>query len=142
MQEQNFENHSRIHKIYHIVTGLALLALIIGAVRNLIRSEESNVYSAALLVLSSLVMLSIYLFARSFALKAQDRAIRAEENFRYFMLTGKTIDKRINLQQIIALRFASDEEFPSLAQQAADKGLSNKDIKKAIRQWRADHHRV
>ena len=140
--EQNFENHSRIHKIYHGVTGLALIALLIGSIRNLLISESSNLYSASLLVLTSLIILSIYLFARSFALKAQDRAIRAEENFRYFLLTGKRIDSRITLQQIIALRFASDEEFPGLVQKAADENLSNKDIKKAIRKWKADHHRV
>ncbi len=75
-------------------------------------------------------------------MKAQDRAIRAEESLRYFILSGKAIDKRLTLSQIIALRFASDEEFLELAEKAAAGNLSNKDIKKAIQNWRADHHRV
>jgi hypothetical protein len=79
---------------------------------------------------------------RSLALKAQDRAIRAEENLRYFILTGKRMDPRINIHQIIALRFASDEEFVSLVQKAAEENLTNKEIKQQIKKWRADWHRV
>jgi hypothetical protein len=44
--------------------------------------------------------------------------------------------------QIIALRFAPDEEFALLCQQAIDKNLKAIEIKKAIRNWRADHHRA
>ena len=77
-----------------------------------------------------------------FALKAQDRAIRAEENLRHFVLTGKLLDPKLTLRQIIGLRFAADAEFVALAQKAAASGMSEKDIKKAITQWKADHDRV
>ena len=73
---------------------------------------------------------------------AQDRAIKAEENLRHFALTGKLLDGRLTPSQIIALRFASDNEFVILADRAIIENLSNKDIKKAIQYWRADHHRV
>ena len=46
-----------------------------------------------------------------FAVGAQDRAIRAEENLRHFALTGKLLDKRLRKSQVIALRFADDDEF-------------------------------
>jgi purine nucleoside permease len=75
-------------------------------------------------------------------LKAQDRAIRAEENFRHYMLTNKLMDGRLNLSQVIALRFASDEEFPALAQKAAAEKLPAKEIKKQIKNWRGDYYRV
>ena len=84
----------------------------------------------------------MFFFARGFALKAQDRAIRAEENFRHFILTGKPLDNRLRMGQIIALRFAGDAEFPSLAQKAAAENIKGDDIKKAIQTWRADNHRV
>ena len=78
----------------------------------------------------------------SFALRAQDRAIRAEENFRHFILTGKPLPAELKLGQIIALRFAADEEFVGLVGKAIAEKLSVNDIKKAIQQWRADHHRA
>jgi hypothetical protein len=81
-------------------------------------------------------------YARGFALKAQDRAIRAEENFRHFILSGKPFDKNLRMGQIIALRFASDEEFLALAQRAVAENLSAKDIKMAIKNWRGDYNRV
>ncbi len=81
-------------------------------------------------------------FARGFALKAQDRAIRAEENFRHYMLTNKLMDNRLTMPQVVALRFASDEEFILLAQKAADSKMSNIEIKKAIKNWRPDFYRV
>ena len=105
-------------------------------------STRANLYSAWLIVLVAFIILSLYIHSRVFALKAQDRAIRAEESLRYFILTGKPLDHRLTLGQIIALRFASDEEMPALAEKAVTHGLSNDDIKKQIRVWRMDVHRV
>jgi hypothetical protein len=84
----------------------------------------------------------IALFARTFALKAQDRAIRAEEQLRHYVLTGKLLDPRLTVKQIVGLRFASNEEFVALAQRAADQSLSPKDVKQAVKNWRADNYRV
>ena len=73
---------------------------------------------------------------------AQDRAIRVEENLRHFVMTGKLLDPRLTTLQIVALRFASDEEFLELARKSAEQGTVSKDIKQAIRHWRADHYRA
>ena len=108
----------------------------------MIHADAHTHYSAALILLISLVLLIIYWYARRFALKAQDRAIRAEENFRHFILTGKPLDSRLRMSQIIALRFASDEEFPPLAKRAADEKLIAKEIKATIKNWKADYYRV
>jgi hypothetical protein len=80
--------------------------------------------------------------SRGFALKAQDRAIRAEENLRYFALTGTLLPPGLHMGQIVALRFASDAEFVALAQKALAENMSGNDIKKAITDWRADTYRV
>jgi hypothetical protein len=90
----------------------------------------------------SFVMALVWYFARAFALKAQDRAIRAEENLRHFAMTGSLLDKRLKMGQVIALRFASDNEFVALAKRAAEEGLSSKDIKMAIQDWKADDNRA
>ena len=84
----------------------------------------------------------MFFAARSFGTRAQDRAIRAEENLRHFVLTGKLLDSRLKIHQITALRFASDEEFVSLAKKAADDEMKPEDIKKSINNWRADWDRV
>ena len=139
---QNYKNHRQFVFSYHVVTLLGMLALLIGSIINLVNSSKDNLYSASLLVLAALLIMSAAGHARLFALKAQDRAIRAEENLRYFILTGKRLDTRLRLSQVIALRFASDEELPSLAQKAAEQNLSNKAIKREIKNWRPDTRRV
>ena len=142
MKEQNFRNHSRYIILWTFITPLLLVAILGGSIVNLIHADAHTHYSAALILLISLVLLIIYWYARRFALKAQDRAIRAEENFRHFILTGKPLDTRLRMSQIIALRFAPDEEFPSLAKKAIEEKLRSKEIKAAIQNWKADHNRV
>jgi len=144
MPEQNFKNHTRYVPMYHFVaSGLIILGLG-GSIVNLIKSckHPETHYSAALLVVVFLILLLLFWYARVFALRAQDRAIRAEENFRHFILTGKPFDSKLRMGQIIALRFASDEEMPALAKRAADENLSQKQIKESIKNWRADLNRA
>ena len=144
MQTQHYKNHSRLVPLYHGVTLIAILVLIVGSFINLyqIIATGGGLYSASLICLISLILLMLFFFTRSFALKAQDRAIRSEENFRHFILTGKPLDNRLRLSQIIALRFAGDEEFIELAQKAINENLSSKQIKQSVKKWKADHHRV
>jgi hypothetical protein len=142
MSEQNFSNHGRMHPLYHYVTAPLVVAGLIGSIVNLFKSNPATHYSAALLVIVFLILLFIGAMLRTYSLKAQDRAIRAEESLRHFILTGKAIDARLRMGQIIALRFASDAEFPALAQKAVDENLSGKQIKQAIHNWKADFYRV
>jgi len=58
------------------------------------------------------------------------------------VLTGKLLDPRLSMRQVVALRFASDADFPALASRAADEGLQPDIIKRTIRSWRPDEHRV
>ena len=142
MKQQNYKNHSKFVIGYHVVTLLTILGFLGGAIRNVRNSSEDNLYSATLLVLLGFILLLMFYFIRSFALKAQDRAIRAEEKLRYFILTGKSISNKLTTRQFVGLRFASDEEYPALAEKAAMENLSENDIKKAIVNWKADEYRV
>jgi hypothetical protein len=142
MSQQNFKKHSRYIPLWHFIIPLIILSLFIGIINNLVHAVASNVYSAALLVVIAALLISFYWYTRWFALRAQDRAIRAEENFRHFILTGKPLDSRLRMGQIIALRFASDEEMPALAKRALEEKLSQKEIKQAIKTWRPDYNRV
>ena len=143
MKTQNFKSHGRLVTGYHKVLYPMLLAGFIGSCINLNQScANGNYYAASLIVLLFLtVMLSAY-FGRSFALKAQDRAIRAEENMRHFIMTGKPLPSALTIRQIIGLRFASDEEYLELIKDAIENNLKEKQIKAKIKNWKADFYRV
>jgi Family of unknown function (DUF6526) len=144
MKEQNLKNHSRIIPLFHGVTFLAALTVLVLAAIYFIKTirNEDGIAVALMLLLVSGLIISLFFHARIFALKAQDRAIRAEENLRHFILTGAPLDGRLNIHQVIALRFAPNDELPALAKKAAEENLGSKSIKMSIKNWRADHHRV
>lgn len=144
MKEQNYKNHIRLVPMFHGVTWMAVTSCIVMSSWNLSRAcnEKTDCITAIILFLLSISAGLLCWFTRAFPLKAQDRAIRAEENLRHLALTGKLLDKKITLSQTIALRFASDEEFVALAKKAAEENLSSTEIKKAIQNWRGDYHRV
>jgi len=142
MKEQNFKNHSRIVLGWHGLTFLSIIALLIGAIINLIHSSKENLYSASLLCLVSVLFILFFIYVRVFALKAQDRAIRAEESLRHFVITGKPLSSKLSMSQIIALRFAPDEEYLNLVGRTLQENLNNKEIKQAIKNWRADYYRA
>lgn len=130
-------------KAYYVGIALALIEIVFSLiyVEDIPKGWDGRLLPVLFFDLCVGVVLIGY-FARAFALKAQDRAIRAEENLRHFAMTGKLLDKRLTISQVIALRFASDEEFVSLAQKAADGNISAKDIKTSIKNWRGDYYRV
>jgi hypothetical protein len=143
-QSQTLENHRQIVPLVHYfmlpVGTLASIGGIVQAIRAII-SGDSLLSSILLLILGILVFLQT-IVARSSALRLQDRLIRTEEELRYFKLTGKWLDGRLNIKQLIALRFASDAEFAALSERASKENMAPPDIKKAIKQWRADFFRV
>ena len=141
---QSYANHAQIVPLYHrLLTGVLLLTLI-GSVVNLSKSwgDSTRFYSASLIVALTVVAVFLFVFVRVFPLRAQDRAIRAEEQLRHYILTGRLLDARLTMRQIVALRFASDAEFVGLAQRAVEQSLSADAIKREVKQWRADTYRV
>jgi hypothetical protein len=144
MVTQNYANHRQFVPMFHAVLFGILVLTLIGSVVNLYESfgDHIRLYSASLILVLTLCMLGLFSFTRIFPLKAQDRAIRAEENLRHFAMTGKLLDPRLTIRQIVGLRFASDGEFVALATRAAKENLSANDIKKAVKDWRADTYRA
>ena len=144
MATQDYSNHRQFVPMFHGVLFGILVLTLIGSCVNLYQSigDHEREYSASLIVVLVVCTLMLFFFCRTFPLKVQDRAIRAEENLRHFVLTGKLPDPRLTIRQLIALRFASDEELPALARKAADESLSEDAIKKAVQHWRPDLHRA
>lgn len=144
MKRQSYSNHKRSIPLYHFVMFGLIVCTIVGSVINYITSvnKDDFFYIAWLLVSMSIILLLSFFFFRGFALRAEDRAIRAEENFRHYVLTGKQLDSRLHIKQITALRYAPDDEFVFLAKEAVVRQLSGEEIKKSIKRWKGDYHRV
>ena len=142
MTPQNLANHKRYHPLLHfIILPLSLVGLVLAAI-GLLNTSSENLITSILLTLAFFLLFCIAGIARMYSLKVQDRVIRNEENFRHFVLTGKPLDPQLRIGQIVALRFASDAEFPELAKRASTEKLRSSEIKKAIQQWRPDTYRV
>jgi len=141
---QDYSNHKQLVPMFHFVLFGLLVLTLIGSFVNLYQSwgDHLRIYIASLIVVLTVGSMMLFFFCRVFALKAQDRAIRAEENLRHYVLTGKLLDSRLGIQQTVALRFACDEEFVDLAKRAAGDQMASDAIKRAVRGWRPDLYRV
>ncbi len=140
---QSFANHARMVPLYHYVTSPLILVLMGWQVYRLVDGPSLDRLFTLLLLLA--LALTAY-FARTFALGVQDRLIRLEERLRLDLILPDDLRSRIpelSVRQLIALRFASDEELPELARRVLDEGIQDsKAIKRAVRAWRADHQRI
>ena len=141
-KKQIFSNHTHYVPLYHYLTFTAMAVLIVGTTYNLITGMPQNFLTNFLFLLLVLTVISVSFHNRSFALKVQDRAIRAEESLRYYVLTGRRIDRSISIYQLIALRFADDDEFVELVEETVKGNLTPLQIKKRIIKWRLDYYRA
>jgi high-affinity Fe2+/Pb2+ permease len=139
---QTHANHARTDPAYHFLL-LPLSALIlIYSVYLFFRNPR---LPSGFWVILAVGFVLLVLRLRIYSLKVQDRVIRLEERLRLAALLPESDRRRIHElteQQLIALRFASDEELPSLAMRAVNEKLSGQQIKGAIENWRPDYYRV
>lgn len=140
---QSFERHGRVVPLYHYAT--TLLVVVPTAYFGYLAGTDFSLERLALFALGLGVALAGF-FARHFPLRVQDRVIRLEERLRLERLLPAELRDRIpsfTTEQLIGLRFASDEELVELARRVLDEGVADrKTIKAAVRSWRADHQRV
>jgi len=142
---QNYSNHSRLDPPIHLFVLPVLFANLGVAIWIAIHFRHQYPYLGHWSIIVSLALLILALKSRVNDLKLQDRIIRLEERLRLSSLLPPNELVHINelsLRQLIALRFASDEELPALVHKTLTQDLEPKAIKKAITQWRADNHRV
>ncbi len=142
MAEQNFSNHTRFDPPFHFFILPVFVITLIATIVHLVR--RPGLHSAWLVVVMVAAIAAIFKI-RLYALKVQDRVIRLEERLRLATLLDPALRPGIpefTESQLVALRFASDAELPSLAARALNEKLSRDDIKKSIHQWRPDYWRV
>jgi hypothetical protein len=140
---QTYQNHARLIPLYHYV---ALPVLLINALWALYQLTQGVVGESAIALAVAVALLLIAFYARVFALAAQDRIIRLEEQLRLRALLPDDLQARINghtTEQLIGLRFASDGELPALARKVLDNDIADrKTIKQMVQSWRPDYQRV
>jgi hypothetical protein len=140
--EQSFKNHTRWLPAFHFFAIPVLLINTLNAIRHWYMDPHRH---TAFQVLVAAAILTTCFLARIMALTAQDRLIRLEMRLRLAGVLPPDLNARFNeltRSQLVALRFASDAELPDLCRTALNEKTSQRDIKKMIKRWEADHIRV
>ena len=143
--QQNFKNHGRIDPQFHFVTFFVLIANLVFAVFHLVRHWVDTPITSAWFVVLSVAVFVPFFKLRTYPLKVQDRVIRLEERLRLQALAPAAWHAqiyRLTEDQLIGLRFASDDEVVALAKLALEQNLNRKQIKERIKSWRPDTFRV
>jgi predicted Co/Zn/Cd cation transporter (cation efflux family) len=142
-QVQHYGNHRRFVPLWHAVTAGILLLNVAYSIMHLVRhgGDVGRPYGAIVGLLVAIALVLMWGFARGFATKVQDRVIRLEESMRYDKVLPGDLKGRaaqLTIRQIIGLRFASDGELPALVRRALDERLTENQIKKEVKNWKAD----
>lgn len=145
MNKQNYSNHIRFYAPHHFIL-LPLLLILLGVGIWQAFSDDENLI--LWILFSTLIFLILFLtimLRQHYALTIQDRLLRLEFKQRYFEIYGKRsdeVEKLLSFGQMAALRFAYDDEFIILLEDAVKNKTSAKEIKKSIKNWRPDLLRV
>jgi hypothetical protein len=141
---QSYGNHTRFTPIYHYFTSPVALIFVIWSITRLIANPGAD---TAYFLVGALAILGLVAVARLSPLRVQDRLIRLEEQLRYARLLPAAVvaktEASFSPRHYVALRFASDAELPALVEQVlANPGMTGKEIKQAVKNWRGDYFRA
>lgn len=140
---QNYKTHRKFVPLFHYVALPILLVNVFVAAYGLVGAP---ILAATWSLAVAIAMFLAGLFARVFALAAQDRVIRLEERLRMRESLPQDLKGRIHefsRDQVIGLRFASDAELPGLAAKVLAENIQKREeIKKMVKDWRADDHQL
>ena len=138
---QSYKNHTRLDPLFHFfVLPIAAINVLV-AIWNLLHNPGLGAGWFVVLALAGVVAV---VKIRTYPLKAQDRLIRLEERLRLSELLSDPVRSKIGdltEGQLVALRFAADEEVAEMVSKALG-GMTPREIKKVISVWRADYFRV
>lgn len=145
MEPQNYKNHIRYYAPHHFVLYPLAMAMGIFSFYCSFKYPEQKVIWWFLTALMCFIVFVAFLMRQHYGLINQNRTVRLEVRFRYYVLTNtrfESFEHQLTNGQIYALRFASDEELPALVKRTLAENLSPKEIKQAIVNWLPDYMRV
>ena len=141
MAEQSYESHAHRPVPTQIVGLLAMTALVL-MIGYLFFGWQTRDWAILAVIGAVFVLGGI---SRLYTINLQDRIIMLETKIRCAEVLPAGQDAnlaKLSKKQIVALRFASDEELGGLLERAVRDNLSPKDIKASIKTWRPDWHRT
>lgn len=145
MGTQNYNNHRKFYPPHHFIyLPLLFIAEIFGVYKIFADSENQLLWFLFSIIIFLILYLGI-MVRQHYALGLQNRLVRLEFKQRYFELFNRRsdeVEEKLSFDQIAALRFAYDEEFKELLYKALNENISGDQIKKSIKKWRPDHHRI
>ena len=144
METQSYKNHIRYYPPHHFVYYPIILTFLSFSIYFSCTTEDSLIWAFISGIFVVLFCLA-FMLRQHYALTLQNRIVRLELRYRYFSITRKRLEDfehQLNDDQLFALRFAPDDEFLPLLEDALKNNLSGDAIKKAIVHWRADYNRV
>jgi hypothetical protein len=146
MADQSYQNHRQFVPAFHFLTFGILCLNLVWAFWRLFQGAGLPLPDRIWAVAMAVALLLLAWYTRTFPLKVQDRVIRLEERLRLAQLLPPDLAARIpelSTGQLVALRFASDEEIPELTRTILDEKIRGREeIKKRIRHWRPDRLRA
>lgn len=144
MKQQNYKNHIRYYIPHHFVFYPVMLALMGFCIGYAVGEDNWLIWLFIVLLFLSVIILS-FMLRQHYALTLQDRIVLLELRYRYFATTSERLEPyedKLSKSQLFALRFAPDEELDNLLQKAIAEKLSADEIKRSVKNWKADNQRV
>jgi uncharacterized membrane protein YciS (DUF1049 family) len=140
MAEQSFQSHAKWLPPFHFFVLPVLLINLGFSIYWCVKA--SFTVSGVLSVVFAAALFVGMVMARVAAMKVQDRVIRIEERIRFERVLPADMQARIGeftIDQLVALRFASNAELPELARRVLEEKVNDrKAIKRMIKTWRPD----
>ncbi len=143
--KQNYKNHVKYYPPHHFIFYPVVLALLVWSLHNYFSGNEQNLMWLAVAAIFIMLGWLSFMLRQHYALTNQNRIVRIELRFRYYVLTGRRLEEiehKLSFKQLAALRFAGDEELVALINKAIAENLSPDAIKRSIQHWLPDEMRV
>lgn len=145
MNEQNYKNHRKFYPPHHFIYLPLLIALEIYGIYKIWDDTGNQLTWVLFSIVIFLLFYLAFMTRQHYALGLQNRMVKLEFKQRYFEISGQRSDEiadQLTFDQIAALRFAYDDEFKELLNKVLQKNISGDEIKRSIKNWRADNQRI
>jgi Family of unknown function (DUF6526) len=139
--EQSFARHGHHPVPTYVATMFALVAIVFLVEAWLFDRDTLEIGAVSL----SCAVVTLISISRTYIVRLQDRIILLEMKVRCAEVLPAGQDARLGQlspKQIVALRFASDDELGDLLERAIRERLPPREIKRAVKRWRPDYFRT